>query len=109
MRFPDLVRLRIQWGKMLASNSLYYIYLIIHWVISLYSWIIFLWAIMSWLPINFSSKFLYWLNWIVEPFINIFRRFIPTFAEIDFSPIIAILVLQFANRGLALIFVQLLQ
>jgi YggT family protein len=34
---------------------------------------------------------------ICEPFLRIFRRVIPSFGGIDFSPILAILTLQIAN------------
>ncbi len=108
MLFPDLVQLRILLVKMLVSNLLYYIYLIIHWAIDIYSWIIFLWAIVSWLPVNRGSRFVYWLDWMVEPLIRIVRRFIPLIVGIDFSPIVAMLILQLANRAVTLLFVQLL-
>jgi uncharacterized protein YggT (Ycf19 family) len=38
---------------------------------------------------------------IVEPYLGVFRRFIPAFGGMDFSPLAAILVLQFVNVGLA--------
>ncbi len=34
---------------------------------------------------------------ICEPFLRIFRRFIPTFGGIDFSPLLAIVTLQLVN------------
>jgi YggT family protein len=35
---------------------------------------------------------------ICEPFLRIFRRLIPSFGGIDFSPILAIVTLQILNR-----------
>jgi YggT family protein len=35
---------------------------------------------------------------ICEPFLRVFRRLIPSFGGIDFSPILAILTLQIVNR-----------
>jgi YggT family protein len=34
---------------------------------------------------------------ICEPFLRIFRRFLPSFGGIDFSPIIAFITLQLIN------------
>ncbi len=38
------------------------------------------------------------LTTLVDPFVNLFRRFIPPFAGLDWSPFIAILVLQLVQR-----------
>jgi len=35
---------------------------------------------------------------ICEPFLRIFRRFLPSFGGIDFSPILAILTLEIVNN-----------
>jgi YggT family protein len=35
---------------------------------------------------------------ICEPFLRVFRRLIPSFGGIDFSPILAIVTLQIVNR-----------
>jgi uncharacterized protein YggT (Ycf19 family) len=35
---------------------------------------------------------------ICEPFLRIFRRVIPAFGGLDFSPILAIITLQIINR-----------
>ena len=38
------------------------------------------------------------LSTLVDPFVNLFRRFIPPIAGLDWSPFIAILVLQLVQR-----------
>ena len=38
------------------------------------------------------------LSTLVDPFVNLFRRFIPPLAGLDWSPFIAILVLQLVQR-----------
>ena len=38
------------------------------------------------------------LGTLVEPYLSLFRRFIPTFSGMDFSPIVALIVLQLVER-----------
>jgi YggT family protein len=45
-----------------------------------------------------SDVVLGFLRDICEPFLRIFRRFIPSFGGIDFSPILAILTLEIVNN-----------
>ncbi|HSZ69407.1 MAG TPA: YggT family protein [Solirubrobacteraceae bacterium] len=44
-----------------------------------------------------SSAALGFLRDICEPFLRIFRRIIPSFGALDFSPIVAIIVLRIIN------------
>jgi YggT family protein len=44
-----------------------------------------------------SDTFLTFLRDICEPFLRIFRRVLPSFGGIDFSPILAIFTLQIVN------------
>jgi len=51
------------------------------------------------IPYNqWSSAVIGFLRDTVEPYLRIFRRFLPSFGGIDFSPILAIFVLFFAQR-----------
>ena len=64
-----------------------------------YTTIIFVYVIMSWLP-NTSSGIVgdvyRILGKICDPYLNIFKRFIPPIGGVvDITPIIALLVLQF--------------
>jgi YggT family protein len=61
---------------------------------------IIVYVLMSWLP-NLRESFIgELLGKLVEPYLSPFRRFIPPIAGmLDISPIIALLVLQFAERG----------
>jgi YggT family protein len=43
---------------------------------------------------RWSSALLGFLRDVTEPYLAVFRRFIPVFGPLDFSPIVAILVLQ---------------
>jgi YggT family protein len=47
---------------------------------------------------RWSSAILGFLRDVCEPYLSIFRRFIPPLGPLDLSPIIGILLLQFAGR-----------
>lgn len=66
-----------------------------------YQILIFIWCILSWLPLprnGIVADIIGAIDSLVSPYINLFRRFIPPFAGLDFSPILAIVVLQLIER-----------
>ena len=74
-------------------------------LINVYTLIIFAWIIISWVlsfgvripysrPVNAVLDF---LRDVTNPFLRIFRRLGLQFGPVDFSPIVAILVLQFVG------------
>ena len=70
-------------------------------LVDLYTLIIFIYVIMSWLPINRGviGDIYEALGKICDPYLNLFRRFIPPIGGfMDVSPIVAVLVLQFGAR-----------
>lgn len=84
-----------------SSVFVYQIANLISSLVNFYEWLVIIWCLMSWFPINPDSiigDIAQALNRIVSPYINLFRRFIPPFGGIDFSPVIAMLVLDFARR-----------
>ncbi|MDR2957617.1 MAG: YggT family protein [Coriobacteriales bacterium] len=66
-------------------------------LVQLYSLMIVVWAVMSWFDHSkgWAHDIYTALDTIVSPYISIFKRLIPTAGGVDFSPIIAILALQF--------------
>ncbi len=46
---------------------------------------------------RFTDAVLGFLRDVCEPFLRIFRRLIPSFGGIDFSPVLAIITLQIVN------------
>ncbi len=72
-------------------------------LIDFYEMLIIVYVLMSWF--RPSSGILYdayaALGTVVEPWVGIFRRIVPLFGMIDFSPLVAILVLQLIQRLLS--------
>lgn len=69
-------------------------------LIQVYSTIIIIYILMSWMPGAYQSKFGQLLIRICEPYLGFFRRIIPPIGMISVSGIVAILVLNLAQRGL---------
>lgn len=85
----------------------------LHYLLSLgldiYSTLLIVYILMSWFPNAYQSKFGQLLARICEPYIGVFRRIIPPIGMISISGIVALLVLQLAERGLNAIFAFLYQ
>src|SRR4029077_16151541 len=54
--------------------------------------------VVSWLNVNPWNPAVRWLRRIVDPILRPFRRILPAFGGIDFSPLLAILVIFFVAR-----------
>jgi len=68
---------------------------------SIYSFMIIGYVLMSWLPNARESFIGVFLGKLVEPYLGVFRRFIPPIGGmLDLSPIIAIFALRFIAAGL---------
>lgn len=67
----------------------------------IYQWIILIYVLMSWLPSVRESFIGEVLGKICEPYLSIFRRFIPPIGGmLDISPIVALIALRFIVIGL---------
>ncbi|GIO26077.1 YggT family protein [Ornithinibacillus bavariensis] len=87
---------------------LVYVYNFLATALQVYSIGLIIYIFMSWFPGARDTSFGNFLAKICEPYLEPFRRFIPTIGMIDFSPVVAILVLQLAGRGLVALFSMLL-
>ena len=75
-------------------------------VIDLYTWVLIIWVIMSWLiafnVINTRNRAVYligdFLNRVTEPALRPIRRVIPNLGGIDLSPLVLILLLYFVRN-----------
>jgi len=74
--------------------------MILSYAINAYTLVIFVWVILSWLKeSNKIVRDLYkLLDPIVAPYVNLFRKIIPPMGGLDFSPFVAVIVLQLAAR-----------
>lgn len=62
---------------------------------NVYSFILIARIIMSWMPnLNRYQPVIRFIYEMSDPYLNIFRRFIPPFGGMDFSPIVALIVLS---------------
>lgn len=75
---------------------------IIYGLFSLYTFAIVAYCLMSWFPGALETKFGMFLRRLVTPYLNLFE-FIPPIFNIDFSPVIALFVLQFVEYGVVAI------
>ena len=77
-------------------------------IVDLYMWCFIISAIMSWLiafnVINTGNRLIYMvgdtLYRLTEPMLRPIRNLLPNFGGIDFSPLIAILILLFLKDGI---------
>lgn len=82
------------------------IFSLISGAITLYSYALIVYILMSWFPGARESQFGYFLGRLCEPYLDQFRKFIPPIGMIDISPIAAIFTLQLARIGLVQLFVM---
>ncbi|MCM3225006.1 YggT family protein [Terribacillus saccharophilus] len=73
-------------------------------VFTVYSFALIIYILMSWFPGARQSAFGEMLGRICEPYLDVFRRFIPPLGMIDLSPIVGIIVLRLAESGLYTIY-----
>ncbi|AWB45352.1 hypothetical protein DCC85_14730 [Paenibacillus sp. CAA11] len=76
---------------------------------TIYSYMIIIYVLMSWVPSIQESFIGEMLGKMVEPFLTPFRRFIPPImGMIDISPIVALFALRFASYGLSSILIRMM-
>ncbi|MFP8781801.1 YggT family protein [Planococcus plakortidis] len=68
--------------------------------INIYFYILIISVFMSWVPSIKESAFGQMISRITDPYLDIFRRFIPPIGMIDISPIVAIFTLSLASQGI---------
>lgn len=68
-----------------------------------YSLMLIAYILMSWVPAAQNSAIGRMLEKVCEPYLGIFRKFIPPIGMIDISPIVAIFLLNYIQRGLIIV------
>ncbi len=72
-------------------------------LINLYVFLIVIWCLLSWFPGASQSSLGSFLNQLVHPYLSVFERIIPPLGGVSFAPIVAVLVLWFAQRGVQML------
>ena len=68
-------------------------------ILEFYGMAIFIYVLLSWFPISGPVESIYhMLATVCEPYVGLFRRLMPNMGGLDFSPMVAILVLQLVIR-----------
>lgn len=63
--------------------------------LQLYLILLFVRILLTWFPtVNWMNKIVETLSPITDPYLNVFRSFVPSVGGLDLSPILAFLVLQ---------------
>ncbi len=72
-------------------------------VVTLYYWLLIIRVILSWIPSSPRNELIVLLHNLTDPVLDFFRRYIPALRRtgastgIDFTPLVAILVLYFVE------------
>jgi YggT family protein len=69
-------------------------------VIEIYSWALIIYILMSWFPNARETAIGKFLARICEPYLEPFRKIVPSIGMIDISPIVAFIVLSLAKSGI---------
>lgn len=67
---------------------------IINFIFQVYTLMLFARILGSWLPQLQDYRFMQFIAYYTDPYLNLFRRFIPPLGMIDISPIIAFICLN---------------
>lgn len=77
------------------------LFLILYKVVDYYSWALIIYILMSWFPNARETGIGKFLATICEPYLEPFRKIVPSLGMIDISPIVAFFVLGLAKTGIA--------
>lgn len=64
----------------------------------IYTYMILIRIFSSWVPEFSRSRFIQFIGFYVDPFLNIFRQLIPPLGMIDLSPMIALFALYYLEK-----------
>jgi YggT family protein len=69
--------------------------------VGIYTFLVIIRCLLTWFPnVDFYSQPFRFVAEITDPYLNLFRSFIPPFGGIDLSPMVAIFALQFLQNAL---------
>ena len=80
---------------------MFFVINIIEWLLRLLTFAIIARALLSWFSPGYNNPIVRILDEITDPILSPLRKIIPAFGGIDFTPIIAIFLLQILGQWLA--------
>lgn len=80
------------------------IFYLINLVFTVYTFMLLARVIGSWFPRFAHSRVMHFLGFYTDPYLNLFRRFIPPLGMIDISPMVAFMALQFLQYLVVAVF-----
>ncbi|MFJ7933066.1 YggT family protein [Sporosarcina sp. NPDC096371] len=83
----------------MSDNLIYLIFKGVEKAFQIYSILLVIYILMSWVPSMRETKFGQILAKITEPYLGFFRKFIPPLGMIDISPIVALFALNLISAG----------
>lgn len=73
---------------------------LVHNLFLVYTIMLFVRILGSWIPEIQQKRFMLFISFYTDPYLNIFRRFIPPLGMVDISPIIAFLFLGLLEQAM---------
>lgn len=73
-----------------------------------YTIMLFIRILGSWIPEFQGQRWMQFISFYTDPYLNFFRRFIPPLGMIDISPIVAFIALSFMEHFIKVFFVTVL-
>ncbi len=74
----------------------------LYWFVNIYTILLFVYAVLSWIPDLRRGRWVYYLAGLIEPVLSPIRRIIPPIGGLDLAFLVLLLILQLLVRpGLA--------
>ncbi|MCW6667013.1 YggT family protein [Aerococcaceae bacterium NML190938] len=73
---------------------------LIIYTIQMYQLLLVLYAVISWFPQASNTPLSKWLERLCEPYVSLFRQFIPDIGNVSFDVLVGILLLDLVKRVL---------
>ncbi|MGC1380750.1 MAG: YggT family protein [Candidatus Baltobacteraceae bacterium] len=70
----------------------------LYWVVNVYTILLFVYAVLSWIPDLRRGRWAYYLAAVIEPVLSPIRRIVPPVGGLDLAFLILLLVLQLLVR-----------
>lgn len=71
---------------------------IVHYLFTFFQLLLIVRVLSSWVPEIQGQKWLQFISFYTDPYLNLFRKIIPPIGMVDISPIIAFFALQFGEN-----------